>query len=351
MTGTGRNGRHVDKLAGRLHLVKAMRWMDRGLSVPGIGDRDMDDDGSTEEQDDVIGPVPTRRQAREWGLVLQSMGIGFGLRYRGDGWVLQVPPEQRARALDALETYEQENENWPPPERADRPRHAPSAVVPTAFAVLAAFFALTTGPAASDSVWFQRGTADAQRLLGEPWRMVTALTLHADAKHVLGNLISGGIFGAALSRRIGAGGALFAMVLGGMLGNVANALYHYAEGHYSIGASTAVFAAVGTLATVQFTMDRARPKHRKRRVVEILGPIIGGFALLGALGSGGGVHGGKTDLWAHLFGFLAGAGIGVVAGLLERRRRGRTASSWPQVALGAAGVAIVLGSWQAAIHL
>ena len=326
--------------------------MDRGLTVPAHGRPDQLDDGAEEPEEieeDIIGPVPTRRKAREWGLVLQSMGVGFDLRYRGDGWVLQISPAQRARALKALEEYEQENANWPPPQTKDRPRHAPSAVVPIAFAALAAFFAFTTGPAASGSIWFHRGTADAQQLLTEPWRMVTALTLHADAKHILGNLISGGIFGAALSRRLGPGVALFAMLVAGLAGNAANAVYHYAQGHYSIGASTAVFGAVGVLAMVQFVMDRDRPKHRKRRVVEIFGPIIGGLALLGALGSGGGVQGGKTDLWAHLFGFLAGALVGLAAGWLERRRKGRPTSFWRQVALGSSAVAVVIGCWQLAL--
>jgi membrane associated rhomboid family serine protease len=327
-----------------------MPWMERrpALGAARPAPPPDDEDELDEPEDDVIGPVPTRRQAREWGLVLQSMKIGFELRYRGDGWVLWVPPAHRVRALEALEAYEQENANWPPPRVEDRPRHAPSAIVPAAFAALAAFFALTTGPAKSGSIWFRIGTADAQQLLTEPWRMVTALTLHADAKHILGNLIAGSIFGAALSRRLGPGAALFAMVIAGFAGNAANAVYHYAEGHYSIGASTAVFAAVGVLATVQFVMDRDRPKHRKRRVVEILGPIIGGLALLGALGSGGGVHGGKTDLWAHLFGFLAGAAVGLGAGWLERRRKGRPTSLRRQLGLGVTALAIVLGSWQLA---
>lgn len=305
-------------------------------------------DGVDDVEDDAIGPVPTRRQAREWGLVLQSMGIDFELRWRADGWVLFVPPAHRDRALDALMAYEEENKNWPPPKNADRPRYAPSAVAPLAFTAIAAFFLLVTGPASSGSSWFQLGTADAQRVLSEPWRMVTALTLHADGKHMLGNLISGSIFGAAVSRRLGPGGALLAILAAGFLGNAANAVYHHATGHYSIGASTAVFGAVGLLAAIQFFVDRDRPRHRKRRIVELLAPIIGGFALLGALGSGGGVRGGKTDLWAHLFGFLAGVLIGVAAGYVERRRKGLPVSTRMQLALGAGAVLIVVGCWQLA---
>jgi len=58
---------------------------------------------------------------------------------------------------------------------------------------VACFAAVTLGPAAS---WVERGSADAGRIVrGEWWRAVTALTLHADVAHTLGNavaLMSGG---------------------------------------------------------------------------------------------------------------------------------------------------------------
>lgn len=334
------NNRPINGHPALPHLVRTLA----SLPVP---PEDSSADGEEEEEPlepDLVGPVPTRRIAREWGLVLQSMGIGFVMQVHHEGWVLRVAPHLRERALDAIEAYEQENADWPPPRRADKPRHEPSAVIPMAFAALAAFLALTTGPVSSGSVWFEVGRADAKLLLSEPWRMVTALTLHADGKHVLGNLISGGIFGAALSRRIGAGAALLAMVGAGLAGNAANAIYHLAEGHRSIGASTAVFGAVGMLSTVQMLLDRDRPRSRKRRLVELLGPLIGGLALLGALGASP-----HSDLWAHGFGFAAGALLGVPAGLIERRRRQQPASSWAQLALGAGGLAVVLGSWQVAM--
>ena len=57
------------------------------------------------------------------------------------------------------------------------------------------FFLFFTGPVARYSGWFQRGTAVTGLVLSsEPWRAVTALTLHADTSHVLGNAISGTVF-------------------------------------------------------------------------------------------------------------------------------------------------------------
>ena len=55
MAGSGRNGRHVDKLAGRLHLLKVMRWMDQrppaSCAVPGA---ELDDDLEIIDEDDEV---------------------------------------------------------------------------------------------------------------------------------------------------------------------------------------------------------------------------------------------------------------------------------------------------------
>ena len=317
-----------------------MPWWDAGGVQPG-------DPAPPQAPDTALGPVPTRRQAREWALVLQSQSIDASLELRADGWVLHVDPAVRAKAEEAIGAYETENVNWPPARMKDRPRHEPSGVVPLAFVALAFFFLFATGPSASDSAWFVHGTADARLLWRAPWRMVTALTLHGDGKHVLGNLISGSIFGAAVSRRIGPGGALLAILCSGFVGNAANAIFHRAQGHLSIGASTAVFGAVGLLAALQIWANRDRPRAARTgllRVVELAAPIVGGLALLGALGAAP-----QSDLWAHIFGFLAGAAIGAVLGFVERQRAARPASRWGQLALGASALLIVVGCWQLAM--
>jgi membrane associated rhomboid family serine protease len=176
--------------------------------------------------------------------------------------------------------------------------------------------------------------------------MVTALTLHADAQHILGNALSGTIFGSMVARRSGPGGALLTIVLSGAIGNFANAIYHLPDPHRSIGASTAVFGAVGILAAVQTVVDIERYRRgnraelrRRYGVVDMLAPVVGGLALLGALGSGR-----HTDLGAHGFGFLAGVGIGTLVGLVIRRHDAKPSRFW-QLAAGAAACAIVAGAW------
>ena len=95
--------------------------------------------------------------------------------------------------------------------------------------------------------WFERGSADADRILhGELWRTVTALTLHADLAHVLSNAIGITVFLGALSSIMGPGLSSALVLLAGAGGNLANALIH-GSSHVSIGASTSVFGAVGML--------------------------------------------------------------------------------------------------------
>jgi membrane associated rhomboid family serine protease len=295
---------------------------------------------------EIIGPVTDRGVAREWALVLQSQAIAYVMLLAPGGWVLRVAGRDFARALDHIERYEDENVDWPPPDRRAETRHPPSPLVPLFFLAVTLFFFYVTGPASARSVWLERGRADAALLWREPWRMVTALTLHSDAAHVLGNLVAGSIFGAALGRRLGPGGGLFALVAAGALGNTANALYHLAHGHRSIGASTAVFGAIGALAAVQTVLVLTERDRWRRRLalVDVVGPLVGGLALLGALGSGR-----DSDLGAHGFGFAAGCLAVLPVAWFVRWRDRPPSRSW-QIGLALVALALVIGSWLAAMR-
>ena len=107
-----------------------------------------------------------------------------------------------------------------------------------------------TGPDSAGSPWFARGSANAAAILrGEWWRAVTALTLHGDAGHVAGNAVLGGFLLALLARSIGPGMASALMLLSGVAGTLAAAAL-VRQNFVSIGASTAVFGAVCSLAAL-----------------------------------------------------------------------------------------------------
>jgi membrane associated rhomboid family serine protease len=98
----------------------------------------------------------------------------------------------------------------------------------------------------------------------------------------------------------------------GALGNLLNAWLHDPD-HRSVGASTAVFAALGTL--VAYTWRRRHQlRHGKFRR---FAPILAGAFLLASMGMSSpreelGVS--TTDYGAHATGFIAGALFGAILG-------------------------------------
>lgn len=312
----------------------------------------------------ALGPIGSERKARDWALVLQSMSIGHAARHTSRGWFLLVRDEEYARASASIERYEVENRDWPPPRPRERLRHPASLAAPIVFFAMAAFF-MVTGAASGGSLWFQRGASVADLVVStQPWRAVTALTLHADGAHVMGNVISGSIFASAVHRRLGPGGGSLAILASGIAGNLANALWHHTSGnggHGSIGASTAVFGAVGLLAATQFVVDRPDTVGPRRGWIEVVSPLVGGLALLGTLGASP-----RADLGAHLFGFVSGVIIGLFAlgptRLLRKPVPVDAAPTsvrfadpprrwWVQPLLGAIAAGVVLGAWQMAMPL
>src|SRR3990172_5169843 len=189
--------------------------------------------------------------AEEWELVLLAQGLSPSLRRTPEGVVLSVPPAEVGKAAASLSAYERENRR----KAAEfvEPLEPGNLLVAVAVALmLLVFFPITVQwpPALS---WFARGGADAERILqGEFWRTVTALTLHADVAHALSNAVAVALFLGALSSMLvaGLGGAL--VLLAGAGGNLANAYLHGSP-HAAVGASTAVFGAVGLLGSLRVT--------------------------------------------------------------------------------------------------
>jgi membrane associated rhomboid family serine protease len=133
--------------------------------------------------------------------------------------------------------------------------------------------------------------------------------LHSSYPHLAGNMAGIAIFGTAVCSITGTGVGWLMILLTGILGNLTNAtLFRY--GHVSIGASTAVFGAIGILAAYQLSMKIKIAGQRMKAWL----PLAGGLALLGFLGSGK-----HLDLTAHLFGFIAGICLGLLYALYLHR--------------------------------
>jgi rhomboid protease GluP len=282
----------------------------------------------------TIGPLHDPHEVRELTLVLSSMQVPFTVRNEGDSWAILIPRNEHQRALDTIQLYRSENRDWPPRRGREILPYRRSLIAPAVFLCLVVFYAVT-GPASAHSSWELGGAAASERILaGQIWRAATALTLHADAVHILGNAISGTIFLSAVNRRLGDGRGPLWVLLAGTGGNLLNAVWHR-TGHISIGASTAVFAAVGILVSTQLAVNR---QTGTRSWLERVAPVMGGLALLGVLGASP-----HSDLMAHFFGFLAGVALG--APFVALRRPLRPTSRLAQALSGVLALALIVGSW------
>ena len=289
------------------------------------------------ESEATVRIAVDRPLADEWSLVLTSQGIESAIRHTPQGFAVCVDAADLDDALRSLDTYALENPETPAPaEQPEDPIGELDRFVGGSLGALMIAFFLVTGPRNPDVVWFAEGSADASRILaGELWRTVTALCLHADLGHVLSNALFGALFVSAVCAGLGAGVGLFLTLAAGAIGNLANAVFQGPD-HVSIGASTAVFGAVGLLAGRAVAQRLRRGELGLRLWV----PIAAGLGLIAMLGTGE-----RSDIWAHGFGFLAGGFLGVPASLAWPERAGRSLQ-W--AALGLA-VAVLVQSWQSGL--
>lgn len=274
--------------------------------------------------------------AEEWELVLLSQGLSPSVRRSRAGFVLSVPEEEVEKAVAGLSAYE--TENPPNLKEEDEPVSSPNWPAGIAVAGALLVFFSTTVTWNPTVPWFERGAADANRiLLGELWRAVTALTLHADVVHAATNAAGAALFFGALYGVLGLGLGSALVLLAGAGGNLANALLH-GSAHVSVGASTSIFGVIGMLGGLAMARRRRKAAQRRRAWL----PIAAVFALLAMLGTGGQ----RVDIWAHLSGLLIGGLLGILVGFVAPRPPGLPV----QWACGCAALALLIYCWSLALR-
>jgi rhomboid protease GluP len=246
---------------------------------------------------------------REFSLVLEARDIEYEMLQPDayiESWILTVPSSLALRAHDEFQRYSTERHVA---------RAVPQIIEPFAGAAYGAmgyvFVLLTAAYCAGAGVfgadWLSIGALDASAP-SEGWRAVTALTLHLDQEHLLGNLLFGVVAGVAAGRLLGPGIAWLSILGAAALANYVEIIVAPAS-HQAVGASTAVFAALGLLAGLGW---RQRLTLRERRWYR-WAPLIAGICLLTLLGAGT-AH---VDVLGHALGFVSG----VVTGWVYARAR------------------------------
>lgn len=270
-------------------------------------------------------------------LVLHSLDIPYDLVRGNDRVALAVPAPFAERAKFELWQYDQENLKQSAAPRPLPVRYQNGVPGVIAYIVVVCLVAWLAGEAFFNRDWLSAGRVDGALIRqGEWWRIFTALTLHSGVRHLLGNIGFGALFGLLAGRLVGPGVAWLGIALAGAAGNALNTIL-LDSAHRSIGASTAVFAALGLLAGFVW---RARLMSQDRWPYR-LGPIVGGIALLAFTGTGDE----NTDIGAHLAGFVSG----FLAGMMLTMAASRLANRRLQATCGGAALAILLAAWSIAL--
>jgi len=285
-----------------------------------------------------VGRYRRLADARERGLVAAAKDVPHWIERDGDEWLLLVEEPQREAILAELRAFETEEKARPAAAKFLPAEKIETLSLYVAAWLMAGFFLAQN---LAGDAWMERGEAlsDAIVRRGEWWRTLTALTLHGDVAHVGANLATGLLFAAFVIPHLGSGLAWLCIVLSGALGNAVNAWGYRGEAHASIGASTAVFGALGILVGAEFVV-RLSSAHTRSRWQLVL-PIGAGLALLAYLGIGDEEHK-NIDFMAHLWGFVAGLPIGgACRGLKAKERTPRRA----QRLCALAAVALLGAAW------
>lgn len=188
-------------------------------------------------------------------------------------------------------------------------------------------FSLPEGFASGKS-FIELGSLDSQafKFKKEYFRAATALTIHASATHLAGNIFFGSIFLYFLARVTGPGAAVFLTIVCGIIGNCLSVFMH--KGAYvSIGFSTALFAVPGLLGGIMAICDRQK----------MLLPIAAAAGILAMLGT----EGEQTDYVAHICGLGTGIIAGMIVGLKFRSGKKFQLQSFAWIS----GIVILLIAW------
>ena len=281
----------------------------------------------------------SRAACNERALVLTAVNIASEVRHDGVEFLLCCSVADAPWAVAHLGQYDEENRpsssggvlvaaRWHP--------HAWIGVIAYAVVLIGVALAIANGWWRPEA--FDNGALTAETIHeGQWWRAWTALTLHVDANHLIANLGGGIWFGYLAARQLGTGMAWFLIVTGAAVANLIEATVAPAS-HRAVGASTAVFTALGLMAAHSWRIRLPMRLSAARRWA----PLIAGVALLGWLGTAGE----GTDVVAHALGFTVGCLLGATAGRTNVQRLLERVPQWIPAAGALASLAL---AWRLAL--
>ena len=279
----------------------------------------------------------TRKDCLEQALVLQAVGIDHEVHKDAGEFTLVVAAPDAVRTRAQLDAYAREHRDWTT-KAVTFPQRAGGWGGVLVYAAVLLLVAIFQHQDIFASNWFAAGKTHAGLIRhGQWWRTVTALSLHVDPSHLVSNLVFGTMIGLFAGQLLGSGLAWASILIAGAAGNLLNAWIRQ-PGHTSVGASTAVFAALGIVSAYVWK----RRRHVQASKLARWTPIVGAVVLLGYLGTGGA----RTDVVAHVTGFLCGVLLGALYGNLGNRI---VFAARAQFLLGIGALAVLALAWALAL--
>lgn len=256
----------------------------------------------------MVGRYRSFREANERALVVLSMRLSYRM-VPADGEFLLCVEEARANAVRGqLEKFEEENRDWPPKPLAAISPNQPAALGLWCYVVVLCVVFYLQGIWPGLEAW---GVNSSQAVFGQGqlWRPLTALLMHGDIAHLVGNLVAGLCLIWLVLQVFGNRLGWLLVILAGVLGNFLSAWIQYPSAYRALGASTAIFGALGLL--VGHALAVGFNPEGWQRLRSRLVPLAAGMTVLALTGAGGE----RTDVIAHVTGFT----MGVLTGAIVQR--------------------------------
>ena len=183
----------------------------------------------------IIGRYRTARMAHESGLSVLVAGHHYWVQPLDGSFVLIVPKgiaDAMRREVEISEFY---NRFWPPAS-LDLPLSVTSKI-PTVLAIVILCIVFYEQQTNGFIVELGRNSSVGVLMDGEWWRLLTAVTLHADFVHLAGNILGISLFAYLCCRYMGNGLAWLTILLTAGLSNLSNDILHAGEAFHSLGHS------------------------------------------------------------------------------------------------------------------
>ncbi len=288
------------------------------------------------KQEDLKLKFKRNEKFKEIVLLFSAMNIPFEIRSEGNFKIILVEKNERRNALSQIYCYRKENQLVLKDVLSEKDKFDYFSY----YLVIVVFFSFYLFQMMEKNFFLELnilelGVLSVKKVWQNEWyRLITALTLHADFLHILSNALFGGLIIYFVLKKIGKGTGWFFVLISGIAGNLISVLVQH-ETYVALGSSTACFGALGLL-----TGERIFNSGRTNLIIKNTAflPFASSLAFLGLFGTSAG-----SDITAHFSGYLCGLLIGSIYTFSSKKVNLK--NRFLNIFFGCLSVLIIVLSW------